>query len=381
MEQVDRKPDVEANPAQIRRSLARAERGAALDVTEATALLARAGEQLDRLCVAAARVRDAGLASRRSSGRGHLLAQGVHPADPAVPRPLPLLHVRHRAGPARPGGEAPYLSPDEVLEIARAGRRRSAARRRCSPSATGPRTAGREAREWLDEHGYDTTLAYVRAMAIRVLEETGLLPHLNPGVMTLGGDAAAQAGRAVDGDDAGDHVAAALRGAGCGATSAPPTRTRRSGCGCWRTPAGCSVPFTTGLLVGIGETLAERAESLFAIRRRRAAVRRDPGGHRPELPGQAGHRDAARRRPAGSTSTWPRSRSPGSCSARGCGCRRRRTWSTPAECRALLAAGVDDWGGVSPLTPGPRQPGAPVAAARRAGARSPRPPASSCGSG
>ena len=41
-----------------------------------------------------------------------------------------------------------------------------------------------EAREWLDAHGYDDTLAYVRAMAIRILEETGLLPHLNPGVLS-----------------------------------------------------------------------------------------------------------------------------------------------------------------------------------------------------
>jgi FO synthase len=41
-----------------------------------------------------------------------------------------------------------------------------------------------EAREWLDAHGYDDTLAYVRAMAIRVLEATGLLPHLNPGVLS-----------------------------------------------------------------------------------------------------------------------------------------------------------------------------------------------------
>ena len=116
----------------------------------------------------------------RAARRHHLLAQGLHPADPAVPGPLPLLHVRHRAGPAgqrrtcrrtrcsRSPGRAP----------------RSAARRRCSPSATGPRTAGPQAREWLDAHGYDDTLAYVRAMAIRVLEETGLLPHLNPGVLT-----------------------------------------------------------------------------------------------------------------------------------------------------------------------------------------------------
>ena len=55
----------------------------------------------------------------------------------------------------------------------------------------------RRPREWLDAHGYDDTLSYVRAMAVRVLEETGLLPHLNPGVMSWAGDRAAQAGRAV----------------------------------------------------------------------------------------------------------------------------------------------------------------------------------------
>ncbi|MGV0803020.1 7,8-didemethyl-8-hydroxy-5-deazariboflavin synthase, partial [Mycolicibacterium elephantis] len=47
-----------------------------------------------------------------------------------------------------------------------------------------PEARWEEARQWLDERGYDSTLDYVRAMAIRVLEETGLLPHLNPGVMS-----------------------------------------------------------------------------------------------------------------------------------------------------------------------------------------------------
>ena len=61
---------------------------------------------------------------------------------------------------------------------------RWAARRRCSPSATGRRSAGRRPAAWLDERGYDSTLDYVRACAIAVLEETGLLPHLNPGVLT-----------------------------------------------------------------------------------------------------------------------------------------------------------------------------------------------------
>ena len=132
-----------------------------------------------------------------SAGRDHLLPQGVHPADPAVPRPLPLLHVRHRPGAA----------------AARGPRHVPVARTRCSTSPAqgaalgckealftlGDRPEDRwpEAREWLDAHGYDDTLAYVRAMAIRVLEETGLLPHLNPGRHVVGGARAAQAGRAV----------------------------------------------------------------------------------------------------------------------------------------------------------------------------------------
>ena len=78
---------------------------------------------------------------------------------------------------------AAYLSPDEILEIARQG-----AALGCKEAlfTLGDRPEDRwpQAREWLDSHGYDSTLAYLRAMAIRVLEETGLLPHLNPGVMS-----------------------------------------------------------------------------------------------------------------------------------------------------------------------------------------------------
>ena len=78
---------------------------------------------------------------------------------------------------------APFLSPDEVLAIATQG-----AALGCKEAlfTLGDRPEDRwpAAREWLDAHGYDSTLAYVRAMAILVLERTGLLPHLNPGVMT-----------------------------------------------------------------------------------------------------------------------------------------------------------------------------------------------------
>ena len=79
-------------------------------------------------------------------------------------------------------GKAPYLSPDEVIAIAARG-----AELGCTEAlfTLGDRPEERwpEAAQWLDEHGYDSTLDYVRAMAVRVLEETGLLPHLNPGVM------------------------------------------------------------------------------------------------------------------------------------------------------------------------------------------------------
>jgi FO synthase len=86
-------------------------------------------------------------------------------------------------GQLRAQGKAPFLSPDEVLDVARAG-----AAMGCKEAlfTLGDRPEDRwpVASEWLHAHGFDSTLAYLRAMAIRVLEETGLLPHLNPGVLT-----------------------------------------------------------------------------------------------------------------------------------------------------------------------------------------------------
>ena len=170
-------------PQQVRRALARAERGAALDLAEASVLLAARGEDLDRLSVVAARVRDAGLVA---AGR-----PGIVTYSPKVFIPVTKL-CRDRChyctfvespGQLARAGHAMYLSPDEILEIATQG-----AELGCLEAlfTLGDRPEDRwpEAQQWLDEQGYDSTLAYVRAMAVRVLEETGLLPHLNPGVMT-----------------------------------------------------------------------------------------------------------------------------------------------------------------------------------------------------
>jgi FO synthase len=155
----------------------------AIDETEATALLAVAGEELDRLCAVAARVRDAGLVA---AGRPGLVTY-----SPKVFMPVTRL-FRDRchyctfvetAADAVRDGRAPYLSPDEILAIASQG-----AELGCMEAliTLGDRPEARwpEARRWLDERGYDSTIAYLRAMAIRVLEKSGLLPHLNPGVMS-----------------------------------------------------------------------------------------------------------------------------------------------------------------------------------------------------
>src|SRR6185437_5636637 len=163
----------------LRRALARARDGKPLDHAEAVVLLSARAEQLTELLGYAARTRDAGLAA---AGR-----PGVITYSRKVFIPLTRL-CRDRCGYCTfvtvPGRlDAAYLSPDEVLDIARQG-----AALGCKEAlftlGDRPEDRWKPAREWLDAHGYDDTLSYVRAMAIRVLEETGLLPHLNPGVLS-----------------------------------------------------------------------------------------------------------------------------------------------------------------------------------------------------
>ena len=153
-----------------------------------------------------------------------------------------------------------------------------------------------EAREWLDEHGYDSTLAYVRAMAVRVLEETGLLPHLNPGVMSWAElnrlkPVAPSMGMMLE--TTSRRLFETKGEAHYGSPDKDPAVRLRV----LEDAGRLSIPFTTGLLVGIGETLTERAETIFAMRGVAQQLRPRAGGDRPELPGQAGHRHAAHRRP------------------------------------------------------------------------------------
>ncbi|MGB7867950.1 MAG: radical SAM protein, partial [Mycobacterium sp.] len=171
-----------SSPSAMRRVLRRARDGVALNVDEAAIALAARGEDLIDLCRSAARVRDAGLESAGRRGAG-----GRLPVSYSRKVFIPVTHLCRDnchyctfvTAPAklRAQGTGMFLEPDEILEIARRGGELG-----CKEAlfTLGDRPEDRwpEAREWLDERGYDSTLSYVRAMAIRVLEETGLLPHL-----------------------------------------------------------------------------------------------------------------------------------------------------------------------------------------------------------
>jgi FO synthase len=328
--------------------LARAERGAALDLDEATVLLAATGEDLDRLCAAAARVRDAGLVA---AGRA-----GVVTYSPKVFIPVTKL-CRDRChyctfveSPSQleRAGHDMFLSPDEILDIARQG-----AELGCLEAlfTLGDRPEDRwpEARGWLDEQGYDSTLAYVRAMAVRVLEETGLLPHLNPGVLTweeLNRLKPVSPSMGMMLETTSRRLFETKGEAHYGSPDKDPAVRLRV----LEDAGRLSIPFTTGLLVGIGETLTERAETILALRatsRAYGAVqevivqnfRAKPDTamrHTDDLPLDDYRATIAVTR----LLLGPKA----------------RVQAPPnlvdlAECRALLGAGVDDWGGVSPLTP------------------------------
>ena len=282
-------------PAALRRALRRVRDGVALDVTEASVLLAARGEQLDELLAAAARVRDAGLRRRRAPGRRHLLPQGVRPAHAAVPRPLPLLHLRHRPAPAARGVPGARRGAGDRPGGRRAGLQGGAVHpRRPARGAL----ARRRASGWT-ARGYHSTLEYVRACAIAVLEETGPAAAPQPRGHELGGAHAAQARRAEHGDDAGDHRRAAVEPSRAARTTAARTRSRRSGCACSTDAGRVGVPFTTGILHRHRRDPHRARRVALRDPRGGPRARARPGDDRPELPGQAGHGDGERpgRRP------------------------------------------------------------------------------------
>lgn len=161
-----------------------------------------------------------------------------------------------------PGGGGEFLEPDQVLAVARAG-----AERGCTEAlftlGDRPEERWHQAQDFLDRHGYATTLDYVRAMTELVAAETSLLPHANPGVMDERTVAALRPSNASLGLML-ENVSPRLMEPGMPHHGCP-DKDPSLRVATIEAAGRQRVPFTSGILVGIGETPAEVIDSLFAL--------------------------------------------------------------------------------------------------------------------
>lgn len=322
-----------------------------MQTADVVRLLAARGEALDALLARAGRRRDEHLA--------HEGRTGVVTYSPKVFVPLTRLcrDRCHYCTFATVPGRLPaaYLELDEVLEIARAG-----ADQGCTEVlftlGDRPEARWRAAGDWLTARGYTSTIDYVRAAAQAVLDETGLLPHLNPGVMTPDELAvlrpvAPSMGMMLESTST---LLIEPGGAHFGSPDKDPSVRLAAIADAGR----ARVPFTTGILVGIGESLRDRAESLLALARLAeefghlqevivqnfrakpdTAMRGEPDAEFDEFVATVAV--ARLLMPLGVTVQAP----PNLAGELG-------DAADAADDQALLLrAGIDDWGGVSPVTP------------------------------
>jgi FO synthase len=235
---------------------------------------------------------------------------------------------------------SPYLSPDDVVAIAAAG-----ARAGCHEAlftlGEAPEERYPVARDWLSDHGFASTVAYLVAMCDRVRQETGLLPHANAGALDADGLTRLRAvapGQGMMLESLNPDLAC-HRGA--------PDKDPRRRLATLDAAGASAVPFTTGLLVGIGESRQDRIETLSAI-----ADSHRRHGHVQEVIVQ---------------NFLPKA---GTAMHASPPCPPEELWWTIAVARLvlpeevhvqappnlsddlspLLDSGIDDWGGVSPLT-------------------------------
>jgi len=268
--------------------------------------------------------------------------------SPKVFIPLTML-CRDRCGyctfakpPARLA--APYLTPDEVLAIARRGEELG-----CHEAlftlGEAPEARYPQAAAWLHEHGYESTVDYLVAMARLVLDETGLLPHANAGAL-LESDLARLRTVSPSQGMMIESLAARLHEPG-GPHHGAPDKAPERRLATLHAAGRIGVPFTTGVLVGIGETRVERIEALQAIAD--AHLRH---GHVQEVivqnflpkPGTTMHRaPACDRDELLWTIAVARLLLPGDVHL-------QAPPNLSDDLAPLLAAGIDDWGGVSPVT-------------------------------
>jgi FO synthase len=251
-------------------------------------------------------------------------------------------------------GEPAFLSLEAVLDIARLGRRHGV-KEALFTLGDRPERRYATARKALASLGHDSTLGYLEAASSLVLEETGLLPHLNPGLMD---EAWARRLRGVSVsqglmlETASDRLS--KRG---GPHFGSPDKAPAARLAAIEAAGRAGVPFTTGILIGIGETRAERIEALLAIRDLHERY-----GHIQEIiiqnfRAKPGTRMAKAPEPSLDEQLWTIATS-------------RLIFGPAMNIQAppnlrpdglaeLIAAGINDWGGVSPVTPDHVNPEAP----------------------
>jgi FO synthase len=258
-----------------------------------------------------------------------------------------------------------YLSPDEVLAIARAGKAAG-----CTEAlftlGDKPELRYRAAREALAELGYESTIAYLTAMCALVLRETGLLPHANPGVMTREEIAALREVTASQGImlESTSERLSEKGGVHFGSPDKHPAVRLET----IRLAGELKVPFTTGILIGIGETREERLDALRAI-----GDLHEQHGHIQEVIVQnfrakSDTKLADADEPDLDDLCWTIAQArlilgpdmniqaPPNLS--------------PGVYQKLVGAGLNDWGGVSPVTPDHVNPEAPWPAVEELARRS-----------
>ena len=250
--------------------------------------------------------------------------------------------------------KAPFLEPEEVLGIAREGERRGC-REALFTLGDRPEARYSAAREWLAERGFASTLDYLAATAKLVLEETALLPHLNPGIMDAADYRALRPLAASMGlmlESASDRLCD-KGGPHYGSPDKLPAVRLES----IRLAGEAQVPFTTGLLIGIGETRLERIEALLAIRDLHRLH-----GHIQEVIVQnfRAKADTLMR----NAPDLPLDEHVWTIAAARLILPPEMVIQAPPNLQAgeldgLLRAGVNDWGGVSPVTPDHVNPEAP----------------------
>ena len=292
-------------------------------------------------------------AARRDAAHGAVVTYSRKVFIPLTQLCRDVCHYCTFAQPPRPGVAA-YLTLEQVLAIARAG---AAADCKEALFTLGdkPELRYRAAREELLRLGHQTTLSYLAAAARAVYAETGLLPHVNPGLLDAA-DIAALREVSVSQGIMLESASERLCGRG-GPHHGSPDKRPAARLETIRLAGAANVPFTSGVLIGIGETRMERIEALLALR-----DLHDRYGHLQEIIIQnfrpkPGTRMAESPAPSVEEHLWtiaaarlvfdpvmniqaPPNLSPGSL-------------------RQLVAAGINDWGGVSPVTPDHVNPEAP----------------------